>query len=212
MGRPTDDTAASPQAGAAAQSGRVAVPSLRSPGLWLLLAAGAAVAVSAVATGRSDTPTPAAGVPSGTTTFAETKRDHVQGILHYDHTPPAGGPHNPVWLNCGVYDHPVTDENAVHSLEHGAVWITYLPSIPGAEVTRLRQLVEGRYAGGDRYLILSPYPGQPAPVMATAWGNQLSVQSASDGRIGAFIDHFREGPQDLEHGAPCSGGTGRPIA
>src|SRR5713101_669510 len=104
MGRSTDDTAAPPDAAAPAGGGHLGVPSLRSPGLWLLLAAGAAVAVFVVVTGRNDTPTPAAGAPSGTMTFAETKRDHVQGVVHYDHIPPAGGPHNPVWLNCGLYD------------------------------------------------------------------------------------------------------------
>ena len=35
--------------------------------------------------------------------------------------PPAGGPHDPAWLDCGVYDEPVRDENAVHDLEHGTV-------------------------------------------------------------------------------------------
>ena len=77
------------------------------------------------------------------------------------------------------------------------------------EHTRVEDIAPAGVSG-DRYVILSPYPGQPALVMATAWGNQLSVQSASDPRIAAFIEHFREGPQDLEHGAPCSGGVGKP--
>jgi hypothetical protein len=144
-------------------------------------------------------------------TFSETRREHVQGSVHYDRTPPAGGPHNPAWLNCGVYTQPVVDENAVHSLEHGAVWITYLPSLPADHVSILRRTVQSHYGGGDRYVILSPHPGQASPVVATAWGNQLPLESATDPRLVAFIEHFREGPQDLERGAPCAGGVGHPA-
>ena len=65
---------------------------------------------------------------------------HTEGNVDYAQTPPAGGPHDPVWQNCGFYTEPVRDENAVHSLEHGAVWITYLPSLPQDQVDRLRNL------------------------------------------------------------------------
>jgi hypothetical protein len=189
-----------------------APPRLRTRGLWVALAAGAVVATYAVVSAGHDSSNPNAPRPDGTVTFPETRRDHVQGTVHYDRTPPAGGQHNPVWLNCGVYTQPVVDVNAVHSLEHGAVWITYLPSLPADQVALLRRTVEAHYGGGDRYVILSPYPGQPAPVTATAWGNQLSLQNASDPRVAGFIEHFREGPQDLERGAPCSGGVGKPAA
>ena len=116
-----------------------------------------------------------------------------------------------MWLNCGIYDQPVPDVNAVHSLEHGAVWITYAPSLAATDVHALGALVASKYDGAQRYVILSPYPGLPAPAVATAWGHQLSLQSPSDPRIGQFIDYFREGPQDLEPGAACSGGVGSPV-
>jgi len=186
-------------------------PSLRTRGLWVTLAVGVVVAVYAAVTGGRDSANPDAPLPGGTVTFPETMRTHVLGAVHYDRTPPAGGPHDPRWLNCGVYTQPVRDENVVHSLEHGAVWITYLPSLPAGQVTALRHTVQSHYGGGDRYVILSPYPGQPAPVIATAWGNQLALQSAADPRVAGFIEHFREGPQTLEHGAPCAGGIGAPA-
>jgi hypothetical protein len=70
---------------------------------------------------------------------------HVGGNIDYDQdlvTPPAGGPHNPIWQNCGYYDDPVRDENAVHSLEHGAVWITYQSALPQDERERLSDLTQ----------------------------------------------------------------------
>jgi len=175
------------------------------------------VAVLVVMTGCS-APAPQGGAsgatgsaPAGTATYAEPRRAHVTGPVHYDHSPPVGGDHSAVWLNCGVYDRPVANENAVHSLEHGAVWITYLPDVPPAEVDRLQALVKASYDGPNRYVILSPYPGQSAPIIASAWGQQLSLQSAGDPRLQSFITYFRQGPQTLEPGAPCSRGTGSPL-
>jgi len=72
---------------------------------------------------------------------------HVTGPVTYSVTPPAGGDHNAEWMNCGVYDKAVSAERAVHNLEHGAVWITYQPSLPQAEA---RRRVRRRRAAGRR--------------------------------------------------------------
>ncbi|MGH3973009.1 MAG: DUF3105 domain-containing protein [Pseudonocardiaceae bacterium] len=150
-------------------------------------------------------------VPAGTVTYSVPGRLHVTGEVQYDHSPPVGGNHAPVWLNCGIYDLPVVDENAVHSLEHGAVWITYLPGLSPAELDRLRALIKESYDGPGRYVILSPYPGQSAPLIASAWGHQLTLQAPTDPRLQSFIDYFRQGPQTLERGSRCAGGAGNPI-
>ena len=143
---------------------------------------------------------------AGVVTYSNLARNHVTGALTYAQVPPVGGNHNPVWLNCGIYNQPVPNENAVHSLEHGAVWITYRPDLSAADVTRLQNLVRGH-----SYVILSPYPGLPAPVVASAWGLQLKVNSASDARLAQFIAKYEQGPQDLEPSALCSTGVGTPI-
>jgi hypothetical protein len=145
---------------------------------------------------------------SGVHTYPVKSRNHVQGTVSYAQTPPVGGDHNPVWLNCGIYASPVPNENAVHDLEHGAVWITYQPNLAAADVTKLKNLVQSKTKG---YLDLSPYDGLPTPIVASAWGVQLKVQSASDARLGKFIDKYQLGPQAPERGAACTGGTGTPT-
>jgi len=107
---------------------------------------------------------------------------HTEGEVDYEQSPPAGGEHNPVWQNCGYYAEPVRDENAVHSLEHGAVWITYSPNLSEDEVERLRDIAEN-----ETYVLVSPYEGLPSPVVASAWGKQLSLQSAEDPDRERFI-------------------------
>lgn len=174
------------------------------------LLVGGLVAAVVSATGAPST-TGSASLPTGTQVFSEPDHAHVTGAVSYDRVPPAGGPHSAVWLNCGVYTQPVPNENAVHSLEHGAVWITYQPSVPASEVAALRQLVETSYVGSQRYLILSPYPSLPAPIVASAWGAQLHVPQAPDAKLGEFIRHFAGGGQGGEAGGECTGGTGSPV-
>jgi hypothetical protein len=142
---------------------------------------------------------------SGVVTYSVLHRDHVVGKVNYSQNPPVGGPHYSVWQNCGIYSAPLTNENAVHSMEHGAVWITYQPELGSQAIEQLRALVRGH-----DYALLSPYPGLPAPVVASAWGVQLKVTSASDPRLAQFLKKYEQGPQTPEPGAPCSKGTGIP--
>ncbi len=153
---------------------------------------------------HANTKAPAVAL-TGVQTYKVASRNHVTTPVKYAQNPPVGGDHNPVWLNCGIYTSPVQNENAVHDLEHGAVWITYQPSLPKAEVNTLTKLVTGQ-----TYLDLSPYPGDPAPVVASAWGLQLKLQSASDPRLAEFVKKYKQGPQTPEPGAACTGGTGTP--
>lgn len=144
---------------------------------------------------------------NGVQSFGNLSRNHVTGPVKYAQTPPVGGNHNPQWLNCGVYTSPVPNENAVHDLEHGAVWITYRPDLASQQVRQLTDLVRSYTS----HVTLSPYPGLPAPVVVSAWGKQLRLQTASDPRLRKFVDVYRLGPQDLEPGAPCNtGGVGTP--
>jgi hypothetical protein len=131
---------------------------------------------------------------------------HTEGDVDYAQTPPAGGEHNPIWQNCGFYTEPVRDENAVHSLEHGAVWITYSPDLPQDEIERLRDLAQSQ-----TYVLVSPYPGLDSPVVASAWGKQLRLESAEDPALEQFIGAYRQGPQTPEPGAACTGGIGEPV-
>ena len=118
--------------------------------------------------------------------------------------PPLGGDHDPVVQNCGFYTAPVRDENVVHSLEHGAVWLTYQEGLDAAQVERLRELAEA-----NLYVLASPYPDLAAPVVATAWGVQVALDSVDDERLEPFIARYQQGEQTPEPGAPCSGGIGQ---
>ncbi len=120
----------------------------------------------------------------------------------YTKAPPDGGRHDPVWANCEgtVYKTPVRNENMVHALEHGAVWIAYDPArVTGGDLATLTDLVDG-----VPYLMLSPYPALDQPVSLQSWGHQLKPTDVDDKRAGQFIEALRANPYTTpEPGARC---------
>jgi hypothetical protein len=153
------------------------------------------------------TPTTATTSTAKLTDYAKSNpewltSEHVAGKVEYKMSPPVGGNHNKIWQNCAgdVYPAAIANEHAVHSLEHGAVWITYRPGLAKGEIEALAKRVDGR-----NYMLMSPYPGLKSPISVQAWGLQLAVDSATAPAIDEFIKARRQ--QGPEPGAPCSGGV-----
>ncbi|CAN5788684.1 hypothetical protein BH23ACT11_BH23ACT11_25920 [soil metagenome] len=144
--------------------------------------------------------------PEGVKTYPATTNKLVEGKIDYDRDPPTNGKHSPIWQNCGFYSKPVDNKTAVHSLDHGVVWITYRPDLPAEQIEQLRTY------GDEEYVIVSPYPDQPALVVATAWRNQLYLVGANDPRLRQFVDGFRISELAPLSGNRCIGGIGKPDA
>lgn len=134
-------------------------------------------------------------------------RNHVTKTVTYPMRPPVGGDHSPVWMNCDgeVYKKAIPDVNAVHALEHGSVWVTYTDEAPAADVAKLAERV-----GKTPYSLMSPYKDQSGAIMLSAWGKQVTVDSADDGRVEQFFAKYVQGPQTPEPGAACTGGLAAP--
>ncbi|MEU2905170.1 DUF3105 domain-containing protein [Streptomyces globisporus] len=134
---------------------------------------------------------------------AKLGRQHVAGTVDYPMKPPVGGDHNASWMNCDgdVYEKALPDVNAVHSLEHGAVWVTYNGSAAEADVAALAERVEK-----TPFTLMSPYAGQEGAITLSAWGKQITVDSADDRRVDQFLTQYVQGAQTPEPGAPCTGG------
>ena len=144
--------------------------------------------------------------PEGIEVYPATTNKTLKGPIEYERTPPTNGDHDPLWQNCGFYERPVKDRHAVHSMDHGVVWITYRPDLPEGQVDELRAY------GEEDYVIVSPYPGQEAPVIATSWRVQLELEGADDPRLREFVDGFRISEIAPLSGNRCEGGVGTPAA
>jgi len=139
----------------------------------------------------------------GVTAYDITDNLHVEGAVDYRLEPPVAGPHNPVWANCAFYDGEIPNENAVHSLEHGSVWITYTGEADQAALDQI-----GTFVDASDHIIASEYPGQADPIVLTAWNRQLGVDSIDDPRVVEFLDTYLLADTAPEPGASCSGGAG----
>ncbi|MFD8989278.1 DUF3105 domain-containing protein [Streptomyces goshikiensis] len=130
-------------------------------------------------------------------------RNHVDTPVKYEMNPPVGGDHHPRWMNCNgdVYKNPVPEVNAVHSLEHGAVWVTYNEKAAKGDLDKLAETV-----GKTPYSLMSPVKEQTGAIMLSAWGKQLTVDSATDPRVAQFFTKYVQGPQTPEPGAACTNG------
>lgn len=144
---------------------------------------------------------------SGLTNDKGLSANHIDGktILYPDlaDTPPDGGNHNSVPQSCQVYTTAIASEHAVHSMEHGAVWVTYNPDkLKTADIDTLKKKVDG-----DPYRLMSPYPGLKTAISLQAWGERLMVDSVSDKRVDEFLKLFTQGPQTRERNGTCVGVT-----
>jgi hypothetical protein len=154
---------------------------------------------------------PSASNPDPSKNIPGVVTKQYQGSVHilptervaYDQSPPFGGPHDGYWAACTgiVYPEAVRNENMVHALEHGTVWIAYNPDqVKGSAVEDLAKRVTGK-----PYTMMSPYPGLDKPISLQSWGHQLKLDSADDPRIDEFIAALRTNPNGVypEIGASC---------
>ncbi len=142
--------------------------------------------------------------PEGIRVYPATTNETTDKRIAYDREPPTNGDHDPLWQNCGFYERPLNDRHVVHSMDHGVVWITYRPNLPAAQVDKLRSY------GKEDYVVVSPYPGQDAPVIATSWRVQLELEGANDPRLREFVDGFRVSELSPLSGNRCVLGVGNP--
>ena len=213
-GRPAGKGGATVKGGRTRPAANVVAP--QRP--WGLIAAAVAVVVFAAAVityavvqvNRSNADqVESVGEIDGVQTFDyPAGQEHVTTPVDYAESPPVGGPHAPPpdWADCTgtVYDVDIRHENAVHSLEHGAVWITYDPeALSDDEIATLAGLVEG-----ESGRMLSPYEGLDSPISIQSWGHQLKVDSVDDIRLKQFADFLTLNSEFTpEPGASCENPT-----
>lgn len=142
------------------------------------------------------------GAPDGVVGYEVARAEHVTVKVDYPQTPPVGGDHAGAWQNCRFYDDPVVDENAVHALEHGAIWITYDATASQADLDLLRDL-----ARRETHILVSRHDEQDSAFVLTAWGRQLTLDDPNDERLAQFISAYIRGGVSPEPGAPCDGGV-----
>ena len=124
--------------------------------------------------------------PRSGETFPILGQEHIPvGAAHapYNSNPPTSGPHYVQPADWGVYQKELPDEQLVHNLEHGGIWISYKDI---DDETKLKlEAIGKRYSGS---VVVTPRATDNAKIVLASWGQLLKLESFDEARIVNFID------------------------
>lgn len=126
-------------------------------------------------------------------------QEHIAvGATHvaYNSDPPTSGPHYAEPAPAGFYDAAQPDEELVHNLEHGHVWIAYdCTKLTDCEGTKqkLRSLVQSY---NQWKIVVTPRQNKDAAIAVAAWGWLMKLENYDETSIRRFVDAWRNrGPE-----------------
>ncbi|PIT93257.1 MAG: hypothetical protein COU06_00985 [Candidatus Harrisonbacteria bacterium CG10_big_fil_rev_8_21_14_0_10_38_8] len=133
-------------------------------------------------------------------------RDHIGvNIPHppYNSNPPSSGWHYTSPALGRFYNDPLPDEQVIHNLEHGDIWITYHPSIGDKAKEILRS-----FAG--QYVVVSPRIENEGDISIVSWGRvdtfNVEDEVVNKERIKDFIKRYdNRGPERVRGAQPRHG-------
>jgi hypothetical protein len=110
----------------------------------------------------------------------------------YNSNPPTSGPHTAADADWGIYQEEISDEVAVHNLEHGGIWITY----QNKDDKELKNKLESLAKQYQTKILLSPRIKNDSPIALVAWGRLLKLQNFDEIKIQKFIKQYKnKGPE-----------------
>lgn len=117
--------------------------------------------------------------------FPNQGQEHIGvGASHlpYNSNPPTSGPHYLQPADWGVYQDPLPDEQLVHNLEHGGIWISYKDI---DEDTKSKLEAIGKANPGS--VIVTPRPKNDSKISVASWTRLMKLDSYDETKILDFI-------------------------
>ncbi len=117
-------------------------------------------------------------------TFSIQGQEHIAvGATHeaYNSNPPTSGWHYAQPAQWGVYQTELPDEQLVHNLEHGGIWISYT-GIDDATKASLEKIEQS-----NSKIIVTPRSKNDAPIVLASWGRLQKFQTLDEEGIQSFI-------------------------
>ena len=173
-----------------------------SPG-YLLIAAGVVILAFILVvivrnTIAEQNPPGDLSIPDTSVNYPNQGQTHINpGDSHpaYNSNPPTSGWHWPSPAAWGVYDNQLPDEELVHNLEHGGIWLSYKDPTNTDIVNQLKDIAS-HYPS---HIIVEPRPQDDSPVAVAAWGQLLNMDTVNYDVIYAFIRRYRKhGPENVD--------------
>lgn len=133
--------------------------------------------------------------------YPDQGREHIavdSSHEPYNSNPPTSGGHYAEWAAEKFYTREVPDENLVHNLEHGDVWIAYHPRISDEAKNRLKKFANSK-------VVITPRKANKRDIALMAW-TRLDAFDLENGvldtrRISDFIKRYKDrGPERVMSG------------
>ncbi|MEK7614545.1 MAG: DUF3105 domain-containing protein [Patescibacteria group bacterium] len=113
-------------------------------------------------------------------------QEHIPvGTSHpeYNSNPPTSGSHYAKEAEWGVYQNELPDEQLIHNLEHGGIWISYKPDIDAAIKSELES-IGNKYKGA---VVVAPRAKNDSMIALASWGRLEKLDNFDEVKITAFI-------------------------
>lgn len=158
----------------------------------------------------SDKPLPVSKPVAGTEEFPIVGRTHLASGTPgsgYNSNPPTSGNHWAAPVKEGVYDKLLADEQLIHNLEHGYVWVSYVPCGEDGKVATISANVKcaskdvvaelKKIVEADSWkVVLAPRDKNETMIALAAWGRLLKFDDSNYDKMKDFIKTYRNrGPE-----------------
>lgn len=126
------------------------------------------------------------------------ERSHIaDGTTHnsYNSNPPTSGPHYANPAPARFYDKELPDEQLVHNLEHGNIWIAYKSGLSRDAMDIIKDF-------GDRNVIVTLRSKNDTDIALAAWGRldkfNIETSDIDKQRIKDFVSRYQNrGPEKV---------------
>jgi len=120
---------------------------------------------------------------------ADHGREHVNSKEYGGNQPPTSGPHASP-LSWGVYDTEVRDDQVIHNMEHGGVFVSYQPNLPKDKIEKLTSLLAEPFSDPSfqpKKIVLAPRAANKSPIELSSWRRSEALVSYDQKKIEDYI-------------------------
>jgi len=122
-------------------------------------------------------------------------REHVPigTSVDYQTNPPTSGNHLAQPKEWGIFTNEIDDMQAVHSMEHGGIWISY-QDINEEEIAVLEDIGKQN----SQSTLVSPRSGNDNKIVVASWGKVMRLEIVDKALIQKYIDTYKnQSPEKL---------------
>src|SRR5690606_32196357 len=116
-------------------------------------------------------------------------REHAAVTEYGGEEPPTSGAHANA-LAWGAYEAEVPDDQSLHNLEHGRIYLSYQPDIPTDQIEKLLQLPIAPSSNKNFQppkIVLAPRSANKSPIILSSWLRSETLTEFDQQKIENYV-------------------------